>query len=62
MHYKGAIGGGEQFGDGVRNSVLTGVKCNGTEDNLFHCVFNASGVSVASDCGALKDAHVVCQG
>ena len=59
IHSEGAIGGGEVFGDDVRNAVLNDVHCSGSEGDLLSCVYNASGTEV---CGPLKDAHVVCQG
>ena len=55
----GAIGGGETYGDDRRNSVVKDVACNGTESRLLNCSFEMAG---SDDCGALKDAHVVCQG
>ena len=59
--YIGAIGGGEVYGDDQRDAVLKSVHCNGTEEDLLSCAFNASGVEVAEECGPLQDAHVVCQ-
>ena len=58
----GAIGGGEYYGDDERNAVLRFITCVGTESRLIDCPFNTSGTEVGSECGPLKDAHVVCQG
>ena len=58
----GAIGGGEYYGDDERNAVLRFITCVGTESRLIDCPFNTSGTDVGSECGPLKDAHVVCQG
>lgn len=57
----GAIGGGEFYGDNERNAILKNVSCNGTESSLLECSYGFSGQEAASECGALTDAHVVCQ-
>ena len=45
----------------MRDALLRSVHCNGTEDSLLDCPFNASGVEVVNECGPLQDAYVVCQ-
>ena len=59
-HFKGAIGGGESYGDRESNTALTYIACGGMEPNLVNCSFNTSAIGI--NCGLIKDAHVVCQG
>lgn len=40
---------------------MTFIQCNGTEENLLDCAFNASDEEVLDGCGPLQDAYVVCQ-
>ena len=56
----GAIGGGELYGDGESNSVITYVTCLGNESSILECSFNKSLDDI--ECGDLQDAHVICQG
>jgi len=56
----GAIGGGETFGDGIDNAIITHITCEGDETDLLSCPFNTSSTGI--ECGSIKDAHVVCQG
>ena len=58
--YVGAIGGGERFSDGINNAIISQINCTGNESEWSNCSY-----AIATDdsvCGAIQDAHVVCQG